>query len=186
MSLSPEEVKKIAFLARLAIKEENISQYSEDLSGILDLVDQMDAAVTENIEPMAHPQDAMQRLRDDAVTEINQREKLMENAPATEDGLFLYWIEGLDMINKSLAELSVGLQSGKFSSVELTQFYLDRIKSLDSDLNAFITVTEEQALTTAKLADEKIANGSASGLTGIPLAHKDIFCTDGVKTSAWI
>lgn len=89
MSLSPEEVKKIAFLARLAIKEENISQYSEDLSGILDLVDQMDAAVTENIEPMAHPQDAMQRLRDDAVTEINQREKLMENAPAKEDGLFL-------------------------------------------------------------------------------------------------
>lgn len=89
MSLTPEEVKKIAFLARLAIKEENIAQYSEDLSGILDLVDQMDAANTENIEPMAHPQDAMQRLRDDAVTEIDQREKLMENAPATENGLFL-------------------------------------------------------------------------------------------------
>jgi aspartyl-tRNA(Asn)/glutamyl-tRNA(Gln) amidotransferase subunit A len=88
------------------------------------------------------------------------------------------------MINKSLAELSVGLQSGKFSSVELTQFYLDRIASHDSELNAFITVTAEQALATAKNADEKIASGSASGLTGIPLAHKDIFCTDGVKTSA--
>ena len=89
MSLTPEEVKKIAFLARLAIKEENIGQYSKDLSGILDLVDQMDAANTENIEPMAHPQDAMQRLRVDAVTEIDQREKLMKNAPATENGLFL-------------------------------------------------------------------------------------------------
>ncbi len=89
MSLTPEEVKKIAFLARLAIKEENITQYSKDLSGILDLVDQMDAANTENIEPMAHPQDAMQRLRKDEVTEINQREKLMQNAPATENGLFL-------------------------------------------------------------------------------------------------
>lgn len=89
MSLSPEEVKKIAFLARLSIKEENIEQYSQDLSGILDLVAQMDAADTDNVEPMAHPQDAMQRLRDDAVTEIDQREKLMSNAPAQEDGLFL-------------------------------------------------------------------------------------------------
>lgn len=89
MSLSPEEVKKIAYLARLSIKAENISQYSEDLSGILHLVDQMDAADTDNVEPMAHPQDAMQRLRKDVVTEINQREKLMANAPMQEDGLFL-------------------------------------------------------------------------------------------------
>jgi len=89
MSLSPEEVKKIAYLARLSIKAENISQYSEDLSGILHLVGQMDAADTDNVEPMAHPQDAMQRLRKDVVTEINQREKLMANAPMQEDGLFL-------------------------------------------------------------------------------------------------
>ncbi len=89
MSLTPEEVKKIAFLARLSIKEENISQYSQDLSGILELVEQMDAAKTENIEPMAHPQDAVQRLRKDEVTEINQRDKLMSNAPLTENGLFL-------------------------------------------------------------------------------------------------
>lgn len=89
MALSPEEVKKIAFLARLSIKEENIEQYSEDLSGILDLVEQMDAANVNDIEPMAHPQDAMQCLRDDEVTEINQREKLMSNAPLQQDGLFL-------------------------------------------------------------------------------------------------
>ena len=89
MALSPEEVKKIAFLARLSVKEENIEQYSQDLSGILDLVEQMDAANVADIEPMAHPQDAMQRLRDDAVTEINQRDKLMSNAPSTENGLFL-------------------------------------------------------------------------------------------------
>ena len=75
MSLTPEEVKKIAFLARLSIKEENIDQYSQDLSGILHLVEQMNAADTDNVEPMAHPQDAMQRLRADAVTEIDQREK---------------------------------------------------------------------------------------------------------------
>ena len=89
MSLSPEEVKKIAFLARLSIKEENIEQYSEDLSGILDFVEQMDAANVDDIEPMAHPQDAMQRLREDTVTEVNQRKKLMSNAPLQQDGLFL-------------------------------------------------------------------------------------------------
>lgn len=88
------------------------------------------------------------------------------------------------MKNKSLAELSVGLQSGKFSSVELTQYYLDRIEKYDNVLNAFITVTQEEALATAKTADEMIAMGSASALTGIPMAHKDIFCTDGVRTSA--
>lgn len=89
MALSPDEVKKIAFLARLSIKEEHIEQYSEDLSGILDLVEQMNAANVDDIEPMAHPQDAMQRLRDDVVTESNQREKLMSNAPSQQDGLFL-------------------------------------------------------------------------------------------------
>ena len=88
------------------------------------------------------------------------------------------------MINKSLAEISLGLQTGKFSSVELTQHYLDRIAKFDGELNSFITVTDEQALAMAKTADEQIASGSATALTGIPMAHKDIFCTDGVRTSA--
>jgi len=89
MSLSPEEVKKIAFLARLSIQENHIEQYSQDLSSIFGLVEQMNAAATDNIEPMAHPQDSMQRLRDDEVTETNQRDKLLSNAPLQEDGLFL-------------------------------------------------------------------------------------------------
>lgn len=89
MSLSPDEVKQIAYLARLSIQEENIEQYSQDLSSIFGLVEQMNAADVDDIEPMAHPQDAMQRLRDDVVTETNQREKLMANAPLQEAGLFL-------------------------------------------------------------------------------------------------
>jgi len=87
------------------------------------------------------------------------------------------------MITKSLTELSAGLKAGDFSSVELTQYYLDRIEKYDGDLNAFITVTEEEALAGAKSADEQIAAGSAGALTGIPMAHKDLFCTDGVRTS---
>ena len=87
------------------------------------------------------------------------------------------------MHNKTLAELSKGLSNKTFSSEELTRHFLDRIKTLDADVNSFITVTEQQALAQAKAADAKIANNEASALTGIPLAHKDIFCTEGIKTS---
>ena len=87
------------------------------------------------------------------------------------------------MYTKSLTELSAELKAGTLSSVELTQHYLDRIKKYDADLNCFVTVTSEQALTTAKLADEMLAKGEGSALTGIPLGQKDIFCTEGVRTA---
>ena len=90
------------------------------------------------------------------------------------------------MKNKTLAELSTGLKNKEFSSVELTQYYLDRIAKYDAGdkgLNAFITVTEAEALAGAENADKQIAAGTACALTGIPMAHKDLFCTDGVRTS---
>lgn len=86
------------------------------------------------------------------------------------------------MQTQSISELAQGLRAGEFSSLELTQYFLARIKQ-HQDLNAFITVTEEQALEQAQTADQRLAAGDASTLTGIPLAHKDIFCTLGVKTS---
>jgi len=87
------------------------------------------------------------------------------------------------MHNKTLVELSKALHKGEYSSVELTQHFLDRIKNYDSQLNSFITITTDEALKAAKAADQIIANGDAGFYSGIPLAHKDIFCTHGVKTS---
>ena len=84
---------------------------------------------------------------------------------------------------KSVTELSAMLQAGEVSSVELTRYFLDRIKNSDEKLNSFISVCEEQALAQAKESDEKLKAGNAPALTGVPIAHKDIFCTDGVKTS---
>lgn len=84
---------------------------------------------------------------------------------------------------KTITELSVMLQAGEVSSVELTQYFLDRIKTNDDKLNSFITLSEEQALAQAVDADEKLKAGKAPVLTGVPIAHKDIFCTNGVKTS---
>ncbi|MFA6053526.1 MAG: Asp-tRNA(Asn)/Glu-tRNA(Gln) amidotransferase subunit GatA [Methylobacter sp.] len=86
------------------------------------------------------------------------------------------------MHNKTIADLAKGLRSGEFSSVELTQSFLDRIKQ-HSSLNSYITVTEDLALQNAKAADAIIASGKAEWLTGIPVAQKDIFCTQGVKTT---
>ena len=85
--------------------------------------------------------------------------------------------------SKTVTELSAMLQAGEVSSVELTQYFLDRIKNSDDKLNSFITVCEEQALAQAKQSDEKLKAGNAPVLTGVPIAHKDIFCTEGVKTS---
>jgi aspartyl-tRNA(Asn)/glutamyl-tRNA(Gln) amidotransferase subunit A len=87
------------------------------------------------------------------------------------------------MHDKTVAEISVALQAGEFSSVELTRSYLERIGRHNEALNAFVTVTEEQALAQAEAADAARAAGEAGPLTGVPIAHKDIFCTEGVRTS---
>ena len=87
------------------------------------------------------------------------------------------------MHNKTLTELKAGLAAGDFSSRELTEHFLARIQQHDSELNSFITVTAEQALAQADAADQAIAAGNTALLTGLPIAHKDIFCTEGVRTS---
>ena len=87
------------------------------------------------------------------------------------------------MHTRTLAELAELLRNGDASSEELTRHFLERIESLDSRLNAFVTVTAEQALESARAADRARAAGEAGPLTGVPIAHKDIFCTEGVRTS---
>ncbi|VAW64844.1 Aspartyl-tRNA(Asn) amidotransferase subunit C @ Glutamyl-tRNA(Gln) amidotransferase subunit C [hydrothermal vent metagenome] len=89
MSLGHDEVKNIAHLARIDIEEKNIEGYASNLSGILQLVEQMNSVDTENVKPMAHPMDVSQRLRADEILEENQREIFQKVAPETEDGLYL-------------------------------------------------------------------------------------------------
>ncbi len=87
------------------------------------------------------------------------------------------------MIELGLAPLSRALANGEFSSVELTQAYLHQIAQENSDLNAYVTVCEELALSQARAADEARSQGNAGPLTGIPIAHKDLFCTQGIRTA---
>ncbi|MCE9633097.1 MAG: Asp-tRNA(Asn)/Glu-tRNA(Gln) amidotransferase subunit GatA [Methylophilales bacterium] len=87
------------------------------------------------------------------------------------------------MINQSLKQLAAALATKQISSVELTQLFLDRIKRLNPELNAYITLDEAKTLAQAKLADARIANGEATSVTGIPFAQKDIFCAKGWRTT---
>ena len=88
-----------------------------------------------------------------------------------------------ELHEKSIAELSAGLAAGDYSSGELTRHFLERIRRFDGELNSVVTLAEEQALAAAAEADRRIGAGEAGPLTGIPILHKDIFCTRGVKTA---
>ena len=88
-----------------------------------------------------------------------------------------------DLHQRSLSELNAGLGKGEFSAVEVTKLLLARIEGVGAALNAFVTVTAEDALAAAARADQAIANGTAGPLSGLPIVHKDLFCTDGVRTT---
>ena len=87
--LSLDQIRRVADLARLELSEAEIVAMQQELNGILELVDQMAAVDTEGVEPMSHPQAAMQRLREDRVTETDERELFQSIAPQVEDGLYL-------------------------------------------------------------------------------------------------
>ncbi len=89
MALTPDDIASIAHLARVGIKPEALAPLAADLSNVLDLVEQLQAIDTTGVEPMAHPASASLWLREDDVTEVNQRDTLQEPAPQTQDGYFL-------------------------------------------------------------------------------------------------
>ena len=87
------------------------------------------------------------------------------------------------MHNLTITQIIQGLKDKSFSSTEITQHLLARAKKLDQSLNSLITLTESEALKAATAADERLALGNAPALCGVPIIHKDIFCTKGVRTS---
>ena len=89
VSLSKDQVQQIAVLARLKLADDEFAETVDKLSRIVDFVDQLSQADTSDVVPMAHPLDVAQRLRPDEVTEPDERDRVQENAPATQDGLYL-------------------------------------------------------------------------------------------------
>lgn len=89
MSLSPEQVRQVAQLARLQLNPEQVEPYARQLSNILEMVDRLSAADTTGVSPMAHPLDMVQRLRSDTISEVDRRDDYQAIAPETQDGLYL-------------------------------------------------------------------------------------------------
>lgn len=89
MTLDSRQVEKIAHLARLGVNADDVPEYARNLSAILAFVEQLNQVETTGVEPLAHPLEATQRLRPDVITEQDEREKFLRNAPLTEDGLYL-------------------------------------------------------------------------------------------------
>lgn len=87
--MNSSDIEKLANLARLQINEETVAETTKSITEVLTLIDQLQAAETTDIAPMAHPLDAVQRLRADTVSEVNEREKFQAIAPAIENGLYL-------------------------------------------------------------------------------------------------
>src|SRR5512141_867358 len=93
------------------------------------------------------------------------------------------WFSLMSLHTLTVAELAAGLKARRFSSLDLTLHFLGRIERLAPELNAFVTITADRALADARAADETLARGQAGPLTGVPIVHKDIFCTDGILTT---
>lgn len=89
MAIRKEDVVKVASLARISMDEADIEQFSGELASVFELVDSMEKVDTQHVDPLAHPMDIVQRMRDDIVTEKNQREVLQKNASSKEAGLYL-------------------------------------------------------------------------------------------------
>ena len=89
MSISEQDMARVAELARIRLDDATVADVTRRIRDILAMIDQMQAVNTDHVLPMANPLDATQRLRDDEVTEPDQRERFLANAPATEDGLYL-------------------------------------------------------------------------------------------------
>lgn len=89
MSVSKDDINKVANLARIGITDDDVPAVTNSINEILNLVDKMQQVNTDNVEPLANPHDATQQLRADEVTASNEREKLLQNAPESENGLFL-------------------------------------------------------------------------------------------------
>ena len=89
MSITADDIEKVAKLARIQINDDQVNDVTNSINDVLTLIDKMQSVDTSHVEPLANPHDAVQTLRKDEVTASNQREHLMQNAPASEDGLFL-------------------------------------------------------------------------------------------------
>ncbi len=185
MSLDHATVRRIASLARIRVEEHEVETLRTELNGILGWIEQLNEVDITGIAPLTGAANMALAMRADVVTDGGY---VGEN-PGQRAGAyrrFLRRAEGrrVMLTDLTIAEARDGLRAKDFSAVELTMAHLHAIEALNPRLNAYITVSHAAALEQARAADAALAAGTQRALTGIPLAIKDLFCTEGVRTTA--
>ena len=190
MSVDRKTVTRVARLARIKVPEDELDTLAGELSNIIGWIEQLDEVNTKNVEPLASVSDMKQRWRADKVTDGGIPEKVTGNAPDLQKGMLFRAQSGRIMAgsfrsarynNRRCTRCTC---SGQLSARDLTNAFLEAIEE-ERYLNAFITETPDRALADADASDARRAKGETlSPLDGIPIAIKDLFCTDGVQTTA--
>ena len=176
-------VRDVAALARLAISDQDIENATAEFNQTLALFDALSSADTTNVAPMINPLDSAQRLRTDRIETLVDRAGLMQNAPASEEDYFLVPRVSTDartVRDDFLAGKQ--LDAGHVSSRELVEDAIARTETLNQNLTPLL-LWISPALWRRQKADKARAAGATSPLLGVPMLHKDIFCTRGVQTS---
>ncbi len=214
MSLEPATIRRIATLARIHVEDAELATLAAELNGILGWIEQLNEVNVDGIEPLTGARadgaedargrgDGWRLPRQGAGQRAGAGRGLFRRAqggrvmagsspaiPGTRPGTCGGRGSGcrpklcMNLTDLTIAAARDGLRAREFTARELTEAHLAAIEALNPRLNAYITVTGERALAQADAADAALARGEFAPLTGIPLAIKDLFCTEGVRTTA--
>ena len=181
MALDPDAIRRLATLARLALTDDEVAGYSESLSDILTVLDRLKGLPVDDAAPLASPLALPQALRPDEAKPVFDRD-----FPGRRPGhgqRLLPRPQGAVMSLDTLTAMRRALETGETTAAALTEEALAAAEA-DRDLNAFLHIDPAHARAAAEAADARRMAGKGSALTGIPMAVKDIFCSEGDPTTA--
>ena len=188
MSVTKDDVRKVARLSRIAVSEERLEAMAGELTGIMGWIEQLNEVDIEGVEPMTSVVEVDMPKRSDEITDGGIRDQILANAPKSDDGFFRCaqggGIDERSHIPQTLAAAIDGLKAKDFSSREITQDFLTAIETANPHLNAYVVETPEKAFAMADASDARLKDGKGGTLEGAPLGIKDLYCTKGVRTTA--
>ena len=187
--ISDETIEYVGILAKLELSGEEKEQAKKDMESMLDYVDKLNELDTDGVEPMSHVFPVNNVFREDIVTNGDDREGILKNAPERKEGAFVVpktvdSEEAMGILDLTALELGRKIKAKEITSVEAVQAVLEQIRKTEPAVHAYVSYDEESALKRAEEVQKQIDDGTLTGpLAGVPMAVKDNICTKGYKTT---